>query len=274
MKKLIIGAALIAAVMANADTVLIPERNADGVFVTNSYESVEYAQKCIKAKAEGKTPDAWTQASHFLCRDTTTPEKQAEIDAILSAKRFFTSNPRFATAYPKLFANFAKVYVGDVPELVPLTEEIVANPTSADIRVLGTVVASYSALFRHHLIADGTIKNLLNVAPVGIRHKIRKEGKSFVAKDGLNPVQNRIDRLSAALNAPRLAGLNDALKECGMDFGLDFEKNLMSADEVETLRKDVLNGDKNFIPHIGYVLRTHLGIDEYNKFVKLYNEGE
>ena len=274
MKKLIIGAALVAATFANADTVRIAEKNADGVTVTNEYESVAYAKKCIAVKAEGKAPDAWTSANIVLCRDTTTPEIQAEVDELLSNKKFFTSNPRFSASFPKLYGNFAKVYVGDVAELVTLAESVVEDPSAKDLSVKIAVITAYAAIFHHHLIADGTIKRLLAVAPVSIRHKIRGEGKSFVAKDGLNPVQDRIDRLSSALNAPRLQGLTAALKECGMDYGLDFEKNLMTADDVEKLRKDVLNGDKNFNPHFGYQLRTHLGIDEYNKFVKLYNEGE
>ena len=274
MKKLIIGAALVAAVVASADTVRIPETNADGVLVTNEYESVEYAQKCVAMKAESKFPDVWSQANVILCRDTTTPAVQAEIDTLLAGKKFFIAIPKYATSYPKLFANYAKRYVGENEDLVPLTEAVVADPLEKDVSVRLAVINAYDSMAKHHLIADGTVKRLLTVAPVSIRHKIRKEGKSFVAKDGLNPVQDRIDRLSAALNAPRLQGLTAALKECGMDYGLDFEKNLMTADDVETLRKDVLNGDRNFNPHIGYVLRTHLGIDEYNKFVKLYNEGE
>lgn len=274
MKKLIIGAALLAATFAHAETVRVIERNKDGTSVTNSYDAVAYAQKLVEQKAASKWRDGWEQPNQIILFGATTPAVQAQIDALLAAHMFYTSNAHWADTYPALFANFAKIYTTKCPELVPLTTYIVANPDAWDAKVKTELINAYFGLFKYHLISDGMIRKLLNVSPVAIKHKIRSEGRSFVAKDGVNPVQIRVDKLSSALNAPRLSGLNAAFQACGMDCGLDFEAQLLPEEEIAKLRTKVLNGDTELKDDFVGLLRTHLGIDAYNQFIKLYNEGE
>ena len=274
MKKLIICAALLAATFANAETVRVVQKDKDGTTVTNEYDAVEYARKALADKSARPNPTAWDAAPGVLCSQVKEAETAAAIDRLLSEGYFYISSTGFASKYPLLFANYAKVYAETLPEVVPVIESVIANPKSKDCQVKVAVINAYVGIWKSQSLADSNVKSLLQVAPFGIRHKIRSEGKSFVEKGGINPVQERIDRLTAALNAPRLAGINEAMDECGIRFGLDFTKNLLPQDEVEKLRSDVLNGYDPFSSAIGFKLRTHLGIDEYNKFVKLYNEGE
>lgn len=278
MNKLIIGMALAAACAANADTIRILEKNADGVLVTNEYDAIAYCDKIIAEKDASRLPDAWTVPNYAFQLNVVTPEVVAECDTKLSAKHFYIVDKAFGpTKFPKMFENYAKVYAEctapdiAVPDVVPLIQSYISDPKSRDVRVKLTMIDLYVEIFRAQMISDAMIKRILDVAPKAIKHQIRKEGSSFVEKDGVNPVQVRIDMLSKALNAPRLNGLNSAIKTCGMDYGLDFESKLLPEAEVETLKTDVLNGDVDFTGLTCYRLRTHMGIDAYNAFVKLYN---
>lgn len=278
MKKLIIGMALAAVCATNADTVRIPEKNADGVLVTNEYDAIAYCDKIIAEKDAGKSPAAWTIPHYAFLSVVVTPEVVAECDTKLSAKHFYVTDKTFGpTKFPKMFENYAKVYAEctapdiAVPDVVPLTQSYISDPKAWDVEIRRGMIDLYVEVFRCQWVSDAMIKRILNVAPKAIKRQIRKEGSSFVEKDGVNPVQVRIDMLSKALNAPRLNGLNAAIKTCGMDYGLDFESKLLPEAEIETLKTDILNGDVNFTAPTGYRLRTHMGIDAYNAFVKLYN---
>lgn len=278
MKKLIIGMVIAAACAANADTVRIPEKNADGVLVTNEYDAIAYCGKIIAEKDAGKSPAAWTIPNYAFLRAVVTPDVAAECDTKLSAKHFFIKHNIFGpTKFPKMFENYAKIYAEctapsiAVTEVVPLVQSYISSPKAWDAEIKLVMIDLYVELFRNQWVSDWMIKRILHIAPRAIKHQIRKEGSSFVEKDGVNPVQVRIDMLSKALNAPRLNGLNAAIKTCGMDYGLDFESHLLPEAEFETLKNDVLNGDRNFSVWMGDRLRTHMGIDAYNAFVKLYN---
>ena len=275
MKKLILGAVLVSACYSVADTVRVRERNSNGVFVTNEYDVVDYAKKLIQQK----TNDEWEQAKYELIVNTKTPEARAKVDALLAEHKFFMIYPRgnkrdWATAYPNLFANYAKRYETTFPELVPLAEYVVSNPDAWDVDMKCAIIDAYDHFARNKNFSDSYMRRLLDLAPNAIKRKIRGEGRSFVTKDGINPVQVFVDKLVTAFNAPRLSGLDAALRECGMDCGLVFEDKLLSSEEVDTLRIKVLNGDVQFDANAGQKLRTHLGVDAYNKFVKIYNEGE
>ena len=273
MKKLILGAVLVAAGYAVADTIRVREKNSDGVFVVNEYDVVDYAKKLIQQK----TTDAWERAYYEILEQTKTSEAQAQVDSLLSEHKFYIelTYPRaFVTAYPKLFANYAKIYTTNFPEIVPLAEYIVSNLEAWDAKVKYALINAYIKISTHNSLSSYEVGTLLNCAPDAIKHKIRGEGRSFVTKDGINPIQVFVDKLVDAFNAPRLTGFDAALRECGMDYGLVFEEKLLSSEEVDTLKMKVLNGDVPFDASFGQKLRTHLGVDGYNKFVKLYNEGE
>jgi hypothetical protein len=75
--------------------------------------------------------------------------------------------------------------------------------------------------------------------------------------------------LTAALNAPRFAGLDMWLRSVGCK-GVDLSK-MPSEEDVAKLREDILYGRKDMTPFNKSILYVCLGVDGYNKFVKEYN---
>lgn len=118
-----------------------------------------------------------------------------------------------------------------------------------------------------------TYKNLvIQSATKRVKRQLRSEGKGIVAHDGVNPVQERLDAVSKALDAPKLAGLKEALANCGVKLSVDVAKYLPTDAEVEDIKDKVFNGDIEFTNRAKAVLITCLGVAEYNKFVEAYNK--
>lgn len=106
------------------------------------------------------------------------------------------------------------------------------------------------------------------------RAYLRKQGKSFVAKDGVNPCAEVMTELNAALNAPRMKGLNEWFEKTGAtDSRLDVSK-LPTEKEVAQLKEAVLCGERDMDKQVEAVLKFCLGVDGYNAFVKEYNGEE
>ena len=103
-----------------------------------------------------------------------------------------------------------------------------------------------------------------------IRRHLRSQGGSFVTKDGANPCVELMKELNAALNAPRLNGLNAWLEKVGVPARLD-ESQLPTEEFVAQLKEDVLNGERDMTENVAFVLKVNLGVDGYNEFVKEYN---
>ena len=105
-----------------------------------------------------------------------------------------------------------------------------------------------------------------------VKIHLRKQGKSFVEKDGVNPLKPYMDGLSDALNAPRLGNINELMAAVGhpeIVFDVSF---LPSDDKV----KDIIDAvmiDEIKVGTVKNTLRLCLGLDEYNKFVDEYNNG-
>lgn len=117
-------------------------------------------------------------------------------------------------------------------------------------------------------------KNIVTAANKTTKAKIRSEGKSFVVKDGVNPVQERLDTLTKALDAPYFQGLEAACANCGITVSGDFRKDFPTAEQVAELKRQVFVGEKDFTDENKVFLMVALGVEEYNKFVKEYNGDE
>ncbi len=140
---------------------------------------------------------------------------------------------------------------------------------------------------------SGIARDIQDSSVYAVRRGLRKAGKSFVAKPKLdengkamkdakgnaimtNPTKEYMDEITACLNAPYFNGLEAALKKAGVE-----DENLpkldglrAKADEVvNALQEKVLDGEIEFSNSFAYYLRFKLGVAEYNKFVKLYNDG-
>ena len=114
-------------------------------------------------------------------------------------------------------------------------------------------------------------KNTLAAAPGAIKRRLRETGRSFVAKEGEeNPVQKPLDELSAALNAPKMAGLAAWVKEWCPDHKW-IEPKWMTDAELKVLEDAVDYGERNGGRTERCMLQAHLGIEAYNAFVEKYN---
>lgn len=103
-----------------------------------------------------------------------------------------------------------------------------------------------------------------------VRAYLRKQGKSFVTKDGVNPCEALMVELNAALNAPYLKGVNEWLEKVGIAGRIDVSK-LPTEKEAAQLKADILDGETDMSRDHEFVLKLCLGVDGYNSFVKDYN---
>ena len=109
-----------------------------------------------------------------------------------------------------------------------------------------------------------------SLAVKGVKKALRRQGKSFVTKDGINPCEKYLTALNVALNAPRLEGLDAWLKDLGFAKGFD-TSSLPSEREVESLKEKILDGDVDLTEAMKTQMYICLGVDGYNAFVKEYN---
>lgn len=125
---------------------------------------------------------------------------------------------------------------------------------------------------RYYNSTLGDAKNLaLRNAPRHVKRAMREQGKSFVAgPEGENPVQEALDGLSAALNAPKFAGLSDWVARWYPDHEWHEPAWLAPAD-LQQLEDDVYYGEKDLEPRNRMILEAHLGVEAYNAFVDRYN---
>jgi len=119
-------------------------------------------------------------------------------------------------------------------------------------------------------LCNGKHKILTEAVNV-IKRRLREKGRSFVISKGdANPVQEALDALSDALNAPRMAGLSTWVSEWCPDHKWN-EPKWMDDDKIEKLTDGIYYGEKKFDHVAGAVLCVHLGVERYNAFVKKYN---
>jgi hypothetical protein len=106
------------------------------------------------------------------------------------------------------------------------------------------------------------------------RATLRVEGKSFVVKDGVNPLVAKVQPVVDALNAPACEGLEAALRALGLDVCDHDRADLKKVGDtwrVQVMRGDISGNDAaRLLGKISIVL----GADGYNRFVDEYNNGK
>jgi hypothetical protein len=114
---------------------------------------------------------------------------------------------------------------------------------------------------------------ILEKATAEAKKKLRSEGKSFVVKDGVNPLTPLLSPVVDALNAPLMVGLESALAGCGITIP-NQNSARESMEAVSTGWKNViLDGDvapEKQAPYLA-ALKVSLGVVEYNLMIKQYN---
>ena len=117
------------------------------------------------------------------------------------------------------------------------------------------------------------VNRVLELVQKDIKRAIRAQGRSFVARAGTNPVQDEVDALSAAFNAPRCTGVKEWFAKFFPEYKW-VDSAELSDKEVDALKERVMNGESPFDDRNQAVLRFYLGVEEYNHFVTLYNGEE
>ena len=108
---------------------------------------------------------------------------------------------------------------------------------------------------------------------------IRKQGKSFVAKKDAkgniidNPLTAPMKELTDALNGAKYAGINEWSAKYGANWETVEFPWLLSDEKLAELKDNILIDEEKFSDENVKQLRVSLGVDGFNAFVKLYNEG-
>ena len=112
---------------------------------------------------------------------------------------------------------------------------------------------------------------IVGAATKYVKRRIRETGGTFVVgPDGKNHVQDAVDSLASALNAPKMSGVVEWLAKWAPDYKW-VDVGWKSDADVAKLKDDVFYGEKPFNAVNREILEIHLGVDAYNEFVKAYN---
>ena len=127
--------------------------------------------------------------------------------------------------------------------------------------------------------AAGGLANPLNVrsavlaaAVIPTRRTIRREGGTFVGKEGGAKVKAILDALANELNSPRFGNAGELLAEIGIEVEWEAVQSQILGDaEIAALKGRLLDGEIPFGPSLQNKLCVALGVDAYNDFVSEYN---
>ena len=117
----------------------------------------------------------------------------------------------------------------------------------------------------------GVLRSALGI----VKRSLREHGRTFVVgPDGSNPVQEVLDALSAALNAPKMAGLGAWVAEWCPPGHEWREPSWMSETDVAAFTNALYYGERDFGRLEQTRLCAVLGVEAYNAFVIRYNGDE
>lgn len=122
-------------------------------------------------------------------------------------------------------------------------------------------------------------ESLKNAGLKVVKKWLRKNGKSFVAKKDAkgniidNPLTAPMKELTDALNGAKYAGINEWSAKYGANWETVELPWLLSDEKIGVLKEEILIDDQSFSDENVKQLRIALGVDGFNAFVKLYNDG-
>lgn len=288
MKKL-----MMMAVAALAAWTLLADRD---VATLRAEAKAAYTNGTTAAYYAAMTTNEWRAVAEDVLADAATNNYAGTQGKFWLVPNMFSSpvaaeyDQRFADAGIGIFALWAY-------DRYPKTVEAwIAAPTNAAaVAERAVTIALVRKYGRGNWYRDFSVPELANFAPEmrilrpqnmqkavnralekvqkDIKRLIRAKGQSFVAKDGKNPVQDEVDALSAAFNAPRHAGVKEWVAKWYPEYQWIDSAQWTDA-EVAEYKEQVLNGETPFDEKAQATLRFYLGVEEYNRFVKLYNGEE
>lgn len=113
-------------------------------------------------------------------------------------------------------------------------------------------------------------KNIINLLLPKVRRHMRQLGESIVTVGETNPVQEKVNEIISALEAPRCAGFKELVLRYYPDFDW-IDVKFLTDDEINSLKDEVYNGDVRFSENRASLLFVHLGVTAYNEFIREYN---
>lgn len=230
-----------------------------------------------------KTSDPFL-AIRTLNADAALQDEAAKVAAYETVDGIWAANPGDRTwrdeylSFPKTCA----VVLEKMDYLSPTVKsDILSHASCANLgRKTAVVSSSNDVNYTVQLIAAGRInpnvakRRILEVALGAIRRDIRKKGGTFVGKEGNARVQDALNLVAAKLNAPRFAGAKEALEPLGIAVEWDFALARFPKDrEIAELKRKILLGDVYFSGNYQQMLSVVMGVEGYNEFVRIYNEG-
>ena len=208
---------------------------------------------------------------------------QKFVDAGVAVDFYFD---RLATYYPKGIAAWIEAHTNlvDISRIFVETS-LACRELGADEKgefppytfpVVVNRAAARMALGVGNAANNGKLINtVVSNAVKPIKRSLRKKGISFVVQDGeANPVQEAIDALTAAFNAPKFAGLKEWVAELFPEYQwVDIDHFFMPDEKMAKLCDDIYYGEEDLTSRNSALILSHLGLDGYNAFIERYNGG-
>lgn len=212
---------------------------------------------------------SWDEYGRILKMIELNPETKIEWETFFSRPSngfWIQSNKDFPIAFsnkcnvmsktcPKFAALYRKYNTENVYQIMTLDELLSIYDECGAINTFKNNVKKHCLIaLRRYLVNNGT----------GIA--IRKiDGKE------VNPLVAPMEELTVALNAPRMAGLNEWIAKY-VDGKHVLDTSFLPSDkEVEKLIADIIDGKKNLSGSIALTLQKTLGVEKYNEFVDKIN---
>ncbi len=215
--------------------------------------------------------NTWTDANIILSVCKTNSAIAAEVDALLAQKPPKFTIRRNFDIFPRAKEACLEILERDYPVFVAK----IRNPAALSGAVDYTQHLLESAAIIGY-VTEGHIntqrEKMLRFASKRVVRKMRSEGLPVVGERGRAVMQQRLDALAAAFDAPLFNGMSNALATCGIDIKVPASYPLVPQGEKLTkLMDDIYNGDREFTAVDKWRLRIALGLAEYNSFVQRYN---
>ena len=147
--------------------------------------------------------------------------------------------------------------------------------TGTDVTAPGRIADAVQVLLAPDLMTMGEaleMKNAIKQHVVRLaRLKCRAEGRSFVTKNNVNPLVQKVGPVVKALNAPQCVGLEESLRALDVDVS-DVDRSLLQK-TIAPWQATIMTGDTDGQAYLGKIAVV-LGVEGFNKFVAEYNDGK
>jgi hypothetical protein len=114
---------------------------------------------------------------------------------------------------------------------------------------------------------------LIAVLEKKAKRSLRAAGKTFVTRNGINPVEVLMKPAIDAMNAPKLEGIEAAIEALGVNVPKNVRDNSVWAD-IAVRMNGIMQGDLPADSRSDGAIIILLGPDGYNAWVKEFNEGK